>query len=79
MDKVFKGLWRIAVAAGGTAVFAAGTMMLVLPGPGLVVMFLGLAILSTEFKFARDILKRVTEGFRGIRDRTRVFGTQDKE
>ena len=46
---------RIAVAVVGSAVVLAGIAMLVLPGPGWLAIFLGLAILGTEFSFARRI------------------------
>lgn len=43
---------RIVVAIVGTTVLLAGVAMLVLPGPGIVVMLLGLGILGLEFPFA---------------------------
>ena len=42
----------VATVVGG-AVILAGVAMLVLPGPGLVVMGIGLAILATEWEWAR--------------------------
>lgn len=39
----------------GFAVVAAGIAMLVLPGPGWVAIFLGFAILATEFAFAEKV------------------------
>lgn len=39
----------------GFAVVAAGVLMLVLPGPGWVAIFLGFAILATEFAFAEKV------------------------
>ncbi len=44
---------RIGIAIAGGAVIAAGVAMLVLPGPGIVVIALGLAILSLEFERPR--------------------------
>ena len=49
---------RIAVFIAGVAVVVAGVAMLVLPGPGLVVIILGLAILATEFAWAERALDR---------------------
>lgn len=46
---------RVTVAVVGCAVVLAGIAMLVLPGPGWLAIFLGLAILGTEFSFARRI------------------------
>jgi hypothetical protein len=47
---------RMAVAVAGGAVVAAGVAMLVLPGPGLLVIVAGLAILATEFAWAERAL-----------------------
>jgi uncharacterized protein (TIGR02611 family) len=53
-------LKKLVIAAVGAAVILGGLAMLVLPGPGLVVIFLGLAILATEFLWAKHLLHRVT-------------------
>lgn len=50
---------KIAVGAAGTAVTGIGLVMLVTPGPGLIVTAGGLAILASEFKGARRILDRI--------------------
>jgi uncharacterized protein (TIGR02611 family) len=54
-----KILRRIAVAFVGGTVLAVGVVMLVLPGPAVVVIPAGLAILATEFPWARRLLHRV--------------------
>jgi len=46
----------------------AGVVMLVLPGPGMLVIVLALAILSGEFVWARRLLERVKQGTRGALD-----------
>jgi len=52
---------------GGVLVLA-GTLVLVLPGPGLLVIFIGLALLAPEFPWARRALDRLkTFGRRGTR------------
>ena len=51
----------------GISVVAVGTAMLVLPGPAVVVIPAGLAILGTEFAWARRVLDRVKDT---IRERT---------
>jgi uncharacterized protein (TIGR02611 family) len=48
---------KLTVGFVGTAVAAAGVLMLVTPGPAVVVIPLGLAILATEFEFARRWLE----------------------
>lgn len=47
---------RIAVFAVGVALVACGVALLVLPGPGLLVIIAGLAVLATEFAWAERLL-----------------------
>lgn len=49
------------IAVVGATVLLIGVVMLVTPGPGLVVIPLGLAILSLEFAWARHWLQQVRE------------------
>jgi uncharacterized protein (TIGR02611 family) len=51
---------RLAVLVLGFVVLGAGIAMLALPGPGLLVIILGLAILATEFAWAERALDRTT-------------------
>jgi hypothetical protein len=46
------------IALIGGTVLLIGAAMLVLPGPGLLVIAAGLAILATEFFWARRVLRR---------------------
>ncbi len=48
----------IVLIVGGTVV-AIGAAMLVLPGPAFIVIPAGIAILATEFAWARRLLRRV--------------------
>ena len=65
--------WRkpVVTVAGGT-VLVVGTVMLVTPGPGLVVIAGGLALLGTEYKWPRRVLHNV-------RERIRVKGQGEKK
>lgn len=53
-------LWRWArkggITVAGIIMLAAGAAMLVLPGPGLAVIALGLAVLSAEYAWAARLL-----------------------
>jgi uncharacterized protein (TIGR02611 family) len=51
---------RLMVFIAGVAVLLAGLAMLALPGPGVLVIILGLVILATEFAWAERILDRTT-------------------
>ena len=52
---------KIFVAIAGFTVLLIGIAMIVLPGPAIVVIPLGLAILATEFVWARSLLKKTRE------------------
>jgi uncharacterized protein (TIGR02611 family) len=47
---------KLAVAAAGFSVLAAGVALIVLPGPAVIVIPLGLAILAREFPWAARLL-----------------------
>lgn len=50
---------RLVVAVLGITVVLLGVVMFITPGPAIVVIPLGLAILATEFVWARRLLRRV--------------------
>jgi uncharacterized protein (TIGR02611 family) len=52
---------RVAVTIAGFVVVLAGAAMLVLPGPGLLVIIAGLAILATEYVWAQRLLRIAKE------------------
>ena len=52
---------RIAITIAGGAVILVGIAMLVLPGPGIVVIIAGLAILATEYVWAERLLRMAKE------------------
>ncbi len=52
-------LFRLARIIAGSLICLAGLFLLVLPGPGLVVLAIGLAILAQDVPFARRLLDRV--------------------
>jgi len=69
---------RIVVAVLGATVMLVGVAMLVLPGPGIVVTGIGLAILSSEFVWARRWLDSVRDRITGG-DRPASPDTQDQD
>ena len=52
---------RIAIAVLGVSVLAIGIVMIITPGPALILIPAGLAILSLEFSWARLWLKRLRQ------------------
>jgi uncharacterized protein (TIGR02611 family) len=67
-------VYRVAVAATGFAVFAAGLAMLVLPGPGLLTIAVGLALLALEFAWAERLLGRTLDRVDRVRPKSRRSG-----
>ena len=57
----YKAARRIVIGVVGATVLLIGVIMLVTPGPALVVIPVGLAILSIEFTWARHWLRRLRE------------------
>ena len=65
---------RIAISVVGGTVLAIGVAMIVLPGPALVVIPLGLAILGAEYAWARRWLRKVKSRTAAIVARVRNTG-----
>jgi len=59
---------RIIKIVFGFTLLTAGAAMLVLPGPGIVVIALALAILSAEFVWARKLSDRLKESVQKGKD-----------
>ncbi len=59
---------RVIVIVIGSTILAAGIAMIVLPGPAVVVVPIGLAVLATEFVWARRLLTRVKERIERLRN-----------
>jgi tellurite resistance protein TerC len=55
---------RVVVAVIGGTLLLVGIAMLVLPGPALIVIPAALALLATEFMWARRLLRRVKDSVR---------------
>ena len=58
LDEVPPFVRRVIVAVIGGTLLLVGVAMIVLPGPAIVVVPLGLAVLSTEFVWARRWLRK---------------------
>jgi uncharacterized protein (TIGR02611 family) len=55
--------YRIAVAVIGLAILGVGILAIPYPGPGWAIVFVGLAILATEFDWARRLLAYTRERY----------------
>ena len=59
MLKTFKRIKRIIVAVIGFSILALGIVLIVLPGPAFIIIPVGLAVLATEFVWAKKLLEKV--------------------
>ena len=59
MLKIVKQVKRLIVAVIGFAVLAIGIAMIVLPGPAILVIPLGLSVLATEFVWAKKFFEKI--------------------
>lgn len=59
---------RVAVTVTGPLVVLVGVAMLVLPGPGLVVMGVGMALLAVEYPWARRVVGAAGRGLARLRE-----------
>jgi len=57
---------RLIIAVIGFTVLLIGIALIVLPGPAIIVIPIGLTILATEFVWARNLMKKVKTGMRSI-------------
>ena len=73
--KRLSGIWnteniklvrRVIVSVIGATVLLIGVALLVLPGPAFIVIPLGLAILATEYAWARSWLKKARQIASGV-------------
>jgi uncharacterized protein (TIGR02611 family) len=56
----------------GTTLLVAGAAMLVLPGPGIAVILLGLVVLSAEFQWAQRALAWLRERVSNLKDQAQA-------
>ena len=53
--------WRLVIGFFGGIVTALGLLFIVTPGPGIAVLIVGLAILATEFAWAKRAMEKAKE------------------
>ncbi|MBO2450866.1 PGPGW domain-containing protein [Actinomadura barringtoniae] len=60
-NRLLDTTWRIGVFTVGMTVLVGGLVMMVAPGPGILGIIVGLAILATEFAWAQRALHRARQ------------------
>ena len=61
MHDIIKHVKRIFIIVIGLTILLFGILLLVLPGPGIIIILLALAILATELIWAKRILKKIKD------------------
>lgn len=62
IKETYKVAKRIVVTVVGLSILVIGIVMIIAPGPALILIPVGLAILGVEFAWARHWLKRLRQG-----------------
>ncbi|HEX9623784.1 MAG TPA: PGPGW domain-containing protein [Streptosporangiaceae bacterium] len=70
MNDLARLLRRIAITALGTVILAVGVVLLVAPGPGLLVIVLALAVFAVEYEWARRRLAAARDLARTASEKT---------
>ena len=77
-DSAFRRLmWRVLATTLGVTIVLAGVAMLVFPGPGWAAIFLGLAVLATEYAWAHRLLKATKDKAQGAA--SSVFSRENRK
>ena len=75
----YKNARRVVILLLGSSVLLVGVAMIILPGPAILVIPAGLAILATEFAWARDLLRRMKDKARDLSGAANVPKRPDGE
>jgi uncharacterized protein (TIGR02611 family) len=62
---------------GGFTLLLAGVIMIFTPGPGWLVIFLGLTLLAAEFVWAKKLMDRMKQEGNRLKDTVLKFGKTD--
>lgn len=66
-EMTYRHARRVVVGVVGASVLAIGIAMIILPGPAFLVIPIGLAILATEFVWAKRLLRRLKTTVQSLR------------
>ena len=79
MKAVIKHARRVIITIVGITVILIALALFVLPGPGILVLLIGLGILATEYKFARDWLETLKKKYEDGKDLVTGKGSKGKK
>jgi len=75
MSLTFRVARRVVIGVIGATIVLLGILLFFLPGPGIVVLAAGLAVLSVEFAWARHWLIKLRRGISGAARNARIKRT----
>ena len=67
--KTLKSAKRMIIIIFGFTILLLGIALLFLPGPGILIIILGLFMLSAEYIWAKRLLERVKSGFDKVKSK----------
>ena len=70
-------VWRFFKILAGFTLLLAGVVMIFTPGPGWLVIFLGLTLLAAEFVWARRLMDRMIHQGNRLKDTVMKLGKPD--
>ena len=79
MKRVKTAAKKIIVSVVGFSVVVIGIILLPLPGPGMLIIIAGVAILATEFEKADKLLKQLRRRFEEATKKTRSLLDKNKK
>jgi len=79
ITKNLPGAKRIITAIVGGTVVLIGVALLVLPGPGLLTIDLGLTLMATEFEWAEGLLKKARAAIARKKEKPNDGTSQNRE
>lgn len=71
MKQVIRAARKAGVTIAGFTIIIVGVILLILPGPGILVILLGLAVLSLEFEWAERHMQLIKSKSRKTLDKVR--------
>lgn len=78
MKTLFRHTKKFFVLLIGITLLLLGIILLVFPGPGLVVIILGLVVLASEFAWAHSVLEKVKGSYEKAKDKVKNKSTNNK-
>ena len=70
MNKILKDIKKIFILLIGITILLIGLALLILPGPGILTIILGLVILASEFIWAKRLLMKLKKQANVLQKRT---------